>query len=240
MKKSPWIFLSTLPLLVCLNAFSQNSFDSSLNDAVAVYTKAAGEKTHLYNGSAYVDYDHRIQGNPFFASTYFETASLTYDGIYYPGISMFYDILNDDVVIKNYNTETPLILVKEKISAFSFLGHNFIRLVADSTETGIPAGIYDLLYDGATTVIAKRKKIITEKNVTQTIETSFRETDHYYIKKENRYYEVHSKGSVLDIMRKNKSQIVKYMHKNKIRFNEDKEPAMIKMAAFNDRLNNPG
>jgi hypothetical protein len=239
MKKKPGIILSTLLSLVCFNAFSQNSFDSSLNKVIEVYTKAAGVKAHLYNGSAYVDYDHRIQGNPFFESTYFEAGSLTYDGIYYAGIDMFYDILNDDVVIKNYNTETPLILVKEKISAFSFLGHNFTRLVADSTETGIPAGIYDLLYDGATTLIAKRKKIINEKPGTQTIEISFRQADHYYIKKENRYYEVNSKRSVLDIMGKNKSKIVKYMHQNKIKFKPDKELAMIKMAVFNDQLNNP-
>src|SRR4030095_11137029 len=122
--------------------------DSSFTNAVSVYTNTAGTNSHLYNGSEYVDYDHKIKGNPFFASSYFADGSVFYDGILYHDVQMFYDILHDDVVIKNYNG-LPLILAKEKVHSFNFSGHQFVRAVSDSSNADFKiSGFYDVLFDG--------------------------------------------------------------------------------------------
>jgi hypothetical protein len=61
---------------------------------------------------------------------------------------MFYDILHDDVVIKNYNG-LPLILDKRKGPFINFSGHQFVRVVSDSSNTDFKiSGFYDVLFDG--------------------------------------------------------------------------------------------
>jgi hypothetical protein len=65
------------PLLLLLTyspGYSQGSFDSAFGRALSVYTTMAGTSSHLYNGSEYLDYDHKIKGNPFFASSISPTA----------------------------------------------------------------------------------------------------------------------------------------------------------------------
>src|SRR5947207_11319671 len=95
---------------------------------------------------------------------------------------MIYNIINNDVIIKNYK-DTSLLLEKNKISSFTFAGHYFIRVSADSSDAEIKSGFYEVLYDGRTKLFAKRKKEITEKIALQYSESSFTEHNDYYILK---------------------------------------------------------
>ena len=103
MKKYTKTFYFLLLLLNYQLLNAQQSFDSSFADAAAVYTKAIGANAHLYASGEYVDYDHTMTGNPYFASLYFTNGSIVYDDIPYNDVKIIYDILNDDIVIKNYN-----------------------------------------------------------------------------------------------------------------------------------------
>jgi hypothetical protein len=239
MKNYKPLLCYSLLLTLCLPVFSQQSFDSSYNNAVSVYTNTAGVNMHLYNGSEYIDYDHKIAGSPFFLDTYFVNGSIVYDGILYNNVQFFYDILHDNVVIKNYNNNTPLLLVQEKVSAFDLEGHHFIRIVVDTAVSGIKnSGFYDVLYNGNTKLFAKRKKIVVEKISVQYSESSFGGKEEYYIYKDNVFYQVSDKKSVLNVLKTHKSELTRFMHQNKIKFKQDKEAAMIKMVAYYDRLNN--
>jgi len=226
-------------LLLFLNYFAANSqatFDSSFEKAASVYSKLIDINSHIYNGSEYIDYDHRITGNPFFESSYFTDGSIVFDGILYPHVNMFYDILHDDVVIKNYN-DTALILVKEKISAFNYLNHHFVQLVADSLEKGLENNVfYDVLYNGNTKLFARRKKEIIEKISTQYSESFFTEKTEYFLYNKS-YYPVSDKKSILNALKDKKSVLIRFLHQNKIRFRKNKEAAMIKMVAYYDSLN---
>ncbi len=95
----------------------QTSPDSLFQSALNIYTSALGINTHLYNGYQYIDFDHAIKGNPFFGNSFFSDGTITYDDIYYNAVNIFYDILNDDVVIAGYDSATQLILKNEKITA---------------------------------------------------------------------------------------------------------------------------
>jgi hypothetical protein len=233
------LFFLLLLFFNFLTAYSQNSFDSSFANAVAVYTKAADVNAHLYTGSEYIDYDRRITGDPFFASLYYTDGSVVYDNILYTHVKMFYDILHDDLIIKNYN-DTALILVKEKISSFNFVNHYFTQLLADNTETGIKtARFYEVLYNGNTKLFARRKKEITEKISTQYSESFFSEKDEYFLYNKNVYYSVSDKKSVLNVLKERKPDLIKFLHQNKIKFKKDKEAAMIKMVTYYDGSNKP-
>jgi hypothetical protein len=235
-KNKKEFFYLLLLLLIPPSTNAQNSFDSSFADAVSVYKKTMGENIHLFNGSEYVDYDHRISGNPFFGSLYFADGSIVYDDITYTDIQMIYDMLNDDVIIKNYNG-APLLLTKEKISSFNLGGHYFVTIITDSTVTGMKTGFYDVLYDGATKLLVKRKKEITEKIEMQSLESSFTQRDQYYIMKDTVYHPVHDKNAALKAMKDRKSELTKFIHQDKIKFRKDFETALLKTVAYYNSLN---
>jgi hypothetical protein len=236
MKKYKSILYLFLLLAYSLDTSAQNASDSSYAKAVAVYTNTVGVNTHLYNGSEYIDYDHRITGNPFFGSLYFTDGSIVYDDVLYTNVKMFYDILNDDVVIKNYN-DTALLLSKEKISSFSFAGHNFIKVTADSAAPSIKSGFYDVLYNGKTKLFAKRIKTITEKIDIQYSESFFSEHNDYYILREDTFYPVNDKGSALHVMKDRKNELTKFIHQEKLKFRKDIEISLIKLVGYYDSLN---
>jgi hypothetical protein len=221
-------------LIFCSPAFSQN--DSSYAKAVAVYKSNAGTSMHLYNGSEYIDYDHRIKGNPYFAGYGYYTGSIIYDGILYDSIEMMYDILNDNIIIKNYN-DTALLLVQEKISAFNTGGHNFIRLQTDTALKEFKInGFYDVLYNGNTKLFARYKKFVTEKITTQYSESSYTEKDEYFILKNETFYAVNDKKSVLNVLKDHKAELQKYIRQQKIRFRKNPAGAMAKTIAYYDSL----
>lgn len=224
-------------LFLYFSTSAQNSIDSSYAEAISVYAKTLKANIHLYNGSEYIDYDHRIKGNPFFQSLFYTRGNIVYDGILYTNVAMFYDILNDDVVIKNYN-DTALLLVKEKISSFDILNHHFIQLHFDSSEKRIENdAFYDVLCDGSAKLFARRKKVIVEKIVLQNSESSFNETDTYFIYNKNIFYGIKNKASVLNAFKDKKTELIKFLRRSKIRFKRNPEAAMIKMVTYYNTLN---
>jgi hypothetical protein len=228
-------FLLLLLNYQLLNA--QQSFDSSFAEAAAVYTKAIGANAHLYTGSEYVDYNHTMTGNTYFSSLYFTNGAIVYDDILYNNVEIFYDILNDDVVLKNYN-DTTLLLPKEKVSSFSFAGHNFIKIIPDSATAEIKPGYYEVLYNGNTKLFAKRKKEITEKIEIQYSETSLTEHDQYYILKNDIFYQVSDKNGALNVMKDRKKELSKFIHQEKLKFRKNFEASLLKTVAYYNGLNN--
>jgi len=232
-KRSLCLLLFLLPQL---HTAAQNSFDSSFADAVSVYRKTMGENIHLFTGSEYVDYDHRITGNPLFNSLFFTKGFIIYDNIAYADIEMMYDILNDDVVIKNY-TGKALLLTKEKISSFNLDGHYFVKIITDSTVTGMKTGFYDVLNDGATKLLVKRKKELTEKIELENLESSFTQHDQYYIMKDTVYHTVRDKRSALNVMKDRKSELTKFIRQDKLKFRKNFETALLKTVVYYNSLN---
>ena len=234
----PKIILLCICICNCIFLHAQNKNDSSYAKAVAIYTTTVGVNTHLYSGSEYMDYDHRVTGNPFFADAYFTTGSIVYNDILYNNVQLFYDEQHDEVVLKSYN-DTPLVLVREKVTAFDILGHHFINLQAVNTTSAVKdSGFYDVLYNGNTKLFVKRKKLFIEKITTLYAESLFQEKEAYYFLKDNTLYAVNDKNSVLAVLKDKKNAVSKFLHQAKISFRQNPEAAMIKMTAYYDSLNN--
>lgn len=229
-------------LLLFINSYiylrAQYTPDSSYAQALAVYNHTLGIGRHLYNGREYTDYDHRIKGTPFFSNTYFTSGSIVYDGISYTDVQLFYDELNDNIVMKNYN-DTAIILLRQKTAAFDILGHHFVNLqIASSAATLKDSGFYDVLYNSNVKLFAKRAKTIVQKISISNSESFFNEKNFYYIQMDNKLYAVRDKNSVLDVLKDKKSAVSKFLHQSHIKFKRNAEAAIIKMVAFYDSLNN--
>jgi len=243
-------FLLLFNLVSVVKLFGQEAavtdsarLQASLDKAASDFYIAIGQQSRLYSGREYFNYDRAIKGNalyPLDAQTW-ATGEVNYDGLKYTGVLMMYDIYKDELIVLLYNHFTMYTLLDERVHDFSFSGHHFVRVKADSLvndKSGISTGFYDQLYGGnKAEVLAKRVKTIQNStNQTAILETYFIEKHDYYVRKGNTYYSVGGQGSFLNVFKDKKAELQKYMKDNNIRFRSDPEAAMATLAAYYDRL----
>jgi hypothetical protein len=243
-------FLLVLPglLFITFSTFSQSDvqdtafFRASMDNAISLYYKTIGENAHLYNGSEYmvdVVYEKDENKNLYFLSIFLDRGSVFYDGAEYENIPMAYDILHDDLITTRYNQVYRIRLNADKVSHFTFAGHEFVRLSEDSTHhLPFGNGYYEKLYDGKTQVLAKRQKILEQRYIGGSAYNAYNESDHYFIWKNGVYNPVNTKKSVLALFKEHKKELKKYFRKNKISFSPKPEFAIIQAATYYDQIKN--
>jgi hypothetical protein len=238
----------TVPLLILCFAFYQlcvptPCYSQTINPdtsflalsrkkSIELYTRATQNQSKLYNGSDYIIYQPKDEEHPYFEVDDWTYGSIVYDGDLYENVALMYDI-NIDKVITEHNRGNSIKLLDEKIQRFSILNHTFVRLNGDDS-TKISAGFYDQLYGGASKVIAKHVKTYQESLDQGEIIPRFEESTQYYIIKNDVYFPVKSKGSVLKVFDDRKQEIKDFVKKNRISFKANREEAIARMAEFYD------
>jgi len=246
MIKRFYLFLIVFP--ICLIAMKNTSAQTAsgdsiaqqkpLNNVVKLFYSSLGKQSPLYNGREYLPPDPSIKGNAFFSDiNTFTPGNISYDGLFFTGVPMLYDVLNDKVVVLLYNKFSKLVLLDKLVKDFDFLNHHFINIKADSISDNsvISGGYYDEIYNGKTKVLVKRVKNI---QTTSSAETYFETKRYIFIKKNNIYYSTSSQGSLLDALKDKKKELQQYISANKIKFRKDPEDAMIKIVSYYDHLIN--
>ncbi len=246
-KLSVLCFLSVIAVSKSFGQMAQSdssAVPNALQQTTANFYIAIGQQSRLYNGHEYLPYDRTIKGNALFpldAETWVP-GEVNYDGFVYKGVPMMYDIYKDVVVVLLYNHFSMYTLLNERVHDFTFSGHHFVRVNADSLikdNSGISTGFYDQLYGGKTEVLAKRIKTIQNStNLTISLETYFISKSEYYLRKGNTYYKVGSQGSFLNALKDKKPQLQKYLRDNNIKFRQNPEGAMASLAAYYDQISN--
>lgn len=205
--------------------------------ARSLFAKASSAQSRLNNGREYSPHNPRVKGHPFFKTRAWTEGSLVYDGAEFKNVKMLYDLEKDEIVVLNFQLPNKLSLVKQKIAGFKIQGHEFIYLKADSLNRESSGGFYDLLYDQGIAVLAKRKKEVKVINNTNR-DASFNEADKYFFAKDGTLYPVKTLGSVLKLLEVKKADIQQHLRKNALVFRDDREKAMVSIAAYYDQLNN--
>jgi hypothetical protein len=212
----------------------------AVNKTIIYYNKAIGEQSRLYNGSEYPLPDPNITGNAFFQdNSNLRPGAVMYDGVYYTNVPIAYDLYRDVVVALLYNGFSKYSLVSDKVSDFYLADHHFIRIKADPLAVNgkLKPGFYDQIYGGKTTILVKRSKTIqTSSSGEKKIETFFQPSTDYYIKKDGSYYKFSGKGAMLNILKDQKKQLQQYLKDNQIRFKDNVELSMQKIADYYDHL----
>ncbi|HEY4936224.1 MAG TPA: hypothetical protein VII44_06580 [Puia sp.] len=215
-------------------------YQASISNTLSIYYGRLGDQSPIFNGSHYVTSGNEFKtGSPYFLSGSFTSnSSVIYDGIQFDSLTLLYEDLRELIVSKNNNY--LLQLSNQRIYSFSISGHRFIRLVADSLNTGIPkTGFYEILYQGHSLLLKKTLKSIAEEatineGVLKHIEVSYQ----YFIKKGNKYLRVKSKRELLDILNDRQKDIQHFIKKNKLNFRKDKENTLIQVAGYYDQITN--
>ncbi|MDQ6812818.1 MAG: hypothetical protein M3040_03630 [Bacteroidota bacterium] len=221
------------PKAVTQSLLVDSTATPAVKNALAFYNSTFADQLHLYNGKEYKDYTHKFDsGLPYFIQSEWSNGTVDYDGNIYQDVPILYDVVAQQVIILNYNSASKIELLKEKIKAFSLSGHSFLNIPRDSlVSANLDGGFYDVLLNGKMVLLARRTKNI-QAVLRQAVEYRVYDKDHYYIKRDNKYFTVDSKKSFLEQFGNKRKEIQQYMKQNKLRFRKDPEQVMIKAVGF--------
>lgn len=227
-----FIFNSISFLFAQFSATDSTFYDLAIQKVISLYNKTLEENTHLYNGMEYIEDHPGVIGSPFWKAIMPQMGSIYYDGVLYSNIPLAYDIVKEEVVIRN-KQQLSVKLVPEKIDYFILFNQLFIHIANDSiSNPGFQPGLYNVILDNASiTVLAKRKKTPL-RVLLPTDHYEFREVDTYFIKRNEKYYFVDNKSSLLNALQDKKDEIKKFIQKNKFNFKKDFENSIIKTADY--------
>jgi len=169
----------------------------------------------------------------------FTTGAVYYDGSYYRGVPMLYDLYSDEIVVLLYNHFTKYSLLKNRVKSFDFLGHHFINISTDTinNKSELNSGFYDELYNGKTEVLAKRSKSIqTNSAGTMGADRYFSPDNDFYLRKNHTYYKISAQRELLSVLQDKKKELQQYIKANQIKFRSNPEEAMVKIATYYDHL----
>jgi hypothetical protein len=222
-----------------LSASDSVFYSNAINNSKVIYFQSLGDQSGLYNGSQYPGYAFGFKdgGHPFFYTDVILKGSIVYDKLLYPKAGLLYDEVMEVVLFQGATFRIQLI--SEKISHFSVLGNNFIRVVKDSSNrTLVSTGFYQLLYEGKITVLKKEVKSIREVLISNA-EGIYRYIDikkYFYIRKNNEYYLVKSKKTIFKLFKEQKREMQQYIKQNRLNFKKDPDSLVVKLSAYYDQL----
>ncbi len=240
MKTSRTAFLGIFfHCIFCFPSFSQNTNDSlSYKESVTgireVYFNGIHEDAQIYHGNEYIRNGQKALGFPFYESNDMLDGSIYYQGTGYPARKLYYDLVSDEIVISNYPQNALIALSAEKADSFRIDNHLFVYLPAVKSN-GLPRdGYYEQLYSGEPGFFARREKKLVTGSGSE--EIKYVQYNSYYVRKNQVYYSVESKSSLLEQFRDKEEEIKKYIRSNKLNFKKDPEKAMVLATIYYSQL----
>src|SRR5258708_23904736 len=115
------LFYILLIYILSQNVTAQTVDDSTnASNIIDIYYRDLGEQSPLYNGSEYIEYAFTLQeGHPFFESVAYVNGNIDFDGMIFHEVPMLYDIIKDQVVIRDFQKLYKINLPADKIRQFT-------------------------------------------------------------------------------------------------------------------------
>ena len=213
-----------------------NFYQISINNAIDQYHRSRGEQSALYNGVQHIGYSPLIEGHAYFETKEWQKGWVIYYGVLYKNVSLKYDLLNDEVVIQHPDAFHAIALLSENVKEFFLPGHLFVRIEQDSIIP-LATGFYEKLATGTISTFVRKTKNIKEDIETRQIKRSFIDIDFYYALKDGVYHSIKNRRSMLNLVGDKKKEIKKYLKKSKIKYSENPQLALVKIAEYYTQSN---
>jgi hypothetical protein len=217
--------LVTAALLSCgaLLAKAQTKPDTAfvgiaIANGITFYENSLNSNFIIHNGAEYIEPTRTNEAHPFFESEDWVDGTVDYEGSHFKNVSLLYDITSDKVVAESSGS-MPILLVHEKLLKFTIGDHAFIKLKSRDFASSLPLdGFYELIYDGMTRVVALHQKSNEETLVDRKIEKYFNERHRIYMFRNGVYYHVKGRSSLLKALEDRKSEIKRFIRREKFDF----------------------
>ncbi len=203
------------------------------------YINLLGSEAPIYNGKIYRPFlKLESSSHAFFLNNQYLSGSLVYEGLNYQNLNLMYDLVNDQLILLNFDKTGGIIVPKELVSSFFIDKHHFINIKSDVlNKKDISPGYYQLLYQGEINLLARKTKKIDEIISPEGIKYSISQQDKYYLFKDSAYHHIRNQKDLLQILRSNPDQNLSFLKKEKLDFKKNNEGAMVKLLNFYDSKN---
>ena len=225
-----------MSLSIYAQSIDKNSFPKDLNN---FYNQHIGKSAILYSGPAYIAQTFRMEGSPFLGSDTLTLGWIRYDDHYYKDVLLQWDVFQNYIVTQSLVSNAKMILRNELIDSFFFAGHLVKYLPANKENNLMKEGLYDILYAGPTTLMARRKKIAKDGHWNSKVVYHILDKSKYYIKKKGIYYLVSNRNDLAHLFGKKMAEIKKIVRGNELRWKKDFEQILVIAVVHYDK-SNPG
>ena len=238
-------FFISLGLIISNYALGQtNKTDSTyllsaINKLNQQYLNSVDNNGHIYNGKEYLSHDkYYLKGHQFFKFSEEEEGEVYYEDYLFTRVPLLYDAVLDQVIISEPNGSLLFKLENQKVSYFRVHDHLFIHLNTDSLSgSSMRPGFYDLLANGKTQVLAKRIKRMYEDATPRGMEGEFTIEDKFFVRKNNQYYPVSNKKTILKVFNDNRKELQKYSRNQRLKFKKEiREASLVKLVQYYNTL----
>jgi len=179
------------------------------NHALAIYKHQMQAQSNLINGVRYTGpqpitgYKDSNEAHPYFLADW-KHGSVLYHGEWYEA-SLLYNIATQKLILDH--GPDPVQLVHEHLEQFSLDGHHFVK----ESGSNIPEGFYEITYNGPTRVYVRWLKNVETVYKNGRLTAEFLPKTTYYIRKNDIFYPVKSKRSVLKVLQNRSTEIKNFI-----------------------------
>jgi hypothetical protein len=211
-------------------------YQNAVNNIIHLYTDSVKESLQLYSGTEFIGAYRSSAGHPFFEDVEPQQGAILFNGVRYPNILLKYDLIRDEVICVHPNSNLNIKLVTQKVGGFTIKNHLFVHILDGNGMVNFPGtGFYELLYDGPVQAFIKRKKILRDAAKPED-PAKFIQSVAYYVKKDNTWYEIDNKKSLLAVCKDHKTEVTKFMQQESLNFKSDPEHTLVKVIDYYTQL----
>lgn len=206
---------------IALEKFAKTLFFLLIHCAVC-YT----QELPIFYGPEYTAHYYGYRGHPNFASDSLMRGEIVYENIYYKDVLLGYNLVDDQIFIRNPEHGYNIRLVKEKVSRFRINDHEFLHL--PSTETSADH-FYEVLFDGHTKVFALREKKPSQ-SLNESIGLHFIQYNKYFIYRNGKMHGINRMKDALAVFNDSKEEMRKFAKSSDLSYKNSPENTLAALA----------
>lgn len=214
-------------VLCCSFSFSQS------NQAESQYynwfDQVVGiENTTLYNGVEYIEtYRSSRENHKFLGSPEFVKGTVDYDGQLFYGVSMKYNVFDDELLVRlpNRRGESIIQLLRSNTGGFTIVNKQFVNINDPVATSNRITGFYEILFTTKAFILYKKygknrhKRFQANSVVYDFLESK----DQFLLLRDEQYIPISARRDISDIFPQFKKDLKNYYTNNPTFRNLDKE-----------------
>ncbi|MFM9075853.1 MAG: hypothetical protein ACKORJ_09875 [Bacteroidota bacterium] len=181
----------------------------------SLFTSARSGSQQLFNGQEVILYSPIGDEHPYFLTADLIFGKLRYDGVWHEEVALHYDLEKQALITPYYYEGTPMQMVSAFVDGFELEGHRFVNARNPGDRGLSKAGLYEVLYEGATPVYARHRKIFHEKYRDTEVIREFEEVTEYHLIHNNQNVKITSVRELPSVFIDRKQEIKTFIRKNR-------------------------
>ena len=232
------VSLFFISLFFIWSSFAQSAnMEATSQELTSIYNRHIGQSAILYSGPAYITLGIPMEGSPFLNNDTLAAGWISYNGQHYDNVLLQWDILQNYVLTQSLVENARIILRNDLIDSFYYAGHLVKFMAQDKENNLMQEGLYDVIYSGPTTLMARREKINKQEVGSNSITYRISEKNIFYIRKKGTYYRVDNRNDLAYVFGNSMTEIKRFVRNNHLKWKDDLEQILLFAVDHYDKVN---